>query len=539
MFLFEFFPFQCSKSSFKDNFPLLYKAAEELDAAVGEGLLSDNDLAILEKGLSNSMTDEEIKRCKKGLETTLLMKREFNELVQSKRAFAKLSSSGFCVTLSGPAEASSVLCAEADGKKMDPGQRKAKPSAKVNEARNRMKKTLEARQEVVTTKSSTVNSQNGQQPAKSQPAKSQSADDMKPPPAAPPKVQQEVVNEKPAAPPPAPVHLDVDELVQLIEGTTISSNNASNQNQASSESNPKKAAKKARQKEKKEQEKQRMADEKAKEEEQRKAEELKRIEEEKRKEELERKKREQEEQRRKDDILKKQKELAELKKEEQRKKRQELERKMLEEKKLKKDAKKQRREQRKKDMESLENENRVDTKPATPNESFCKTDFVNGNGKRTPTVDVVSEKEYGRLKHEKEQRKREEEEARRLAELKAQERSQANKKNKKKKKKAKQNEINNDSTIDEPVNNAQTVHILNAAEVKPVLVGQPLLEILNSSMNTDTPNPDSKLVTIKKHVDSSVTISMRGKEGESDLVYTLMNGQGCYRRDKIEYLNSI
>lgn len=507
--------FQCSKASFKDSFPLLYKAAEELDAAVGEGLLSDNDLAILEKGLSSTMTEEEIKRCKKGLETTLLMKREFNELVQSKRAFAKLSSSGFCVTLSGPAEAAGVLCTEGDTRKGDSCQRKVKPTTKVTETRTRMRKTLEGRHTEIltttTTQSCTINIQQ---------AKIHISDEVKPPPPPPvpkPPPQPQPQPQPQTQPPeesttmmPA-TDMDVDEIVQMIEGTHLKI-----------DPNPKKAAKKARQKEKKEMERQRIQEEKEREEEQRRQEELRRIKEEKRKEEQERKKREVEEQRRKDEILRKQKELAEQKKEELRKKRQELEQKKVDEKKLKKEAKKQRRELRKKELEDNGGGKR---RSSSATESHSKTDYNDKGDDQAQSVDTISEKEYGRLKHEKEQRKREEEEARRLEQLQAQERSQANKKNKKKKKKPKQSESQNANDM----NNMQSI---DNAEGKAAPVGQPLIEILSSAKNTESSgkNPEEKnnLVTIKKHMDSSVTISMKGKEGENDLVYTLMNGQGNF-----------
>lgn len=523
----------------------MYKAAEELDVAVGEGLLSENDLSILEKGLSSTMTEEEIRRCRKGLETTLLMKREFNELVQSKRAFAKLSSAGFCVTLGPGADGASVLTAEADCRKLDPSLRKAKGMTKVPEIRNRMRKTLEERQQnhnncnpevqgpcprnipvkalqnnrlaaaaaVLAAEEQKERLERKQKEEKEKKLKEEAKKKEEKKPEKEEEGAAGGEEEKPEEEKETKEwKLDVDELVQIIEGTHI---------RHTPERSASKAAKKQRQKEKKEQERQRLIDERLKEEAKRRREELRKLEE-------ERRKLEQEEKRKKEELVRKQKEAAELKKEELRKKKMELERKKAEEKKQKKDAKKQRREQRKKEMEG--DDEPVVEAPPKPAESFKKTEAKKVEVEKK--VEAAPEKEFGRLKHEKEQRKREEEEARRLEQLQAQERVQANKKNKKKKKKQKQNsetQLSSEETKEQ-----------QAPETKPVtVVGQPLVDLLSgggAGANIDgKPADKNNLVTIRKHMDSSVTISLKGKEGEEDLIYTLMNGQGKNFLFKIWY----
>ncbi|CAL8140220.1 unnamed protein product [Orchesella dallaii] len=503
--------FECGKSSLREKFPLLYKAAEELDV---ECFLSENDLALLDKTLTGNMSEEEFKRCKKGLETSIFM----NEVAHSKRTFAKLASSGFCVTQRGEivfAEGSGTVRHEettVTGKK---GETliKCKSIVKPQEVvvKNRVKKSTDEGQTTVGTSTKTTVSVKVQQ----QPVKELPSEPVKPP----------IIKKSEDT---SSVHMsrvaDVDALVELIEGTHIKT------------SDPKKAAKKARQKEKKEQERQRIADELAKEERKKKLEELRQLEIERKLVLEEQRRLEEQEKKEKAEVLQKQKQAADMKKEEQRRKREDVDRRKAEEKKLKKDAKKQRREQRKRELESPDgNEQEVETKstqdshePVAKTEPRkCKEDKEAKEAKKA--AEIASEKDFGRIKHEKEQRKREEEEARRLEQLQAHERAQANKKNKKKKKKQKHNSESNSQSASDASGQGGTetkVEIAEAESQTPPL-GAPILDLINAN-NAEAQGKGTEcnnLVTIKKHMDSTVTISMKGKEGEKDLIYTLMNGQ--------------
>ncbi|ODM99927.1 Reticulocyte-binding protein 2 a [Orchesella cincta] len=498
---------KCGKTSLRDKFPLLYKAAEELDV---ECFLSENDLALLDRTLTGNMSEEEFKRCKKGLETSIFM----NEVAHSKRTFAKLASTGFCVTQRGEivfAEGTGTVRHEettVTGKK---GETliKCKSIVKPPEVmiKNRVRKSMDEGQGSIGTTTKTTVSVKVQQQAK-----------LSTEPAKPPTAKK---SEDPSSIQMSKV-VDVDALVELIEGTHIKT------------SDPKKAAKKARQKEKKEMERQRQADEEAKEERKKRQEELKQLELERKREAEAKRRLEAEERKRQDEIIRKQKEAAEQKKEEQRRKRDEVERRKADEKKLKKDAKKQRREQRKKELEGPEeNDHEVETK-TVPNrhEPIAKTEPKKGREDKEAkkAAEIASEKDFGRIKHEKEQRKREEEEARRLEQVQAQERAQANKKNKKKKKKQKHNsESNSQSASDASGQGSQngSSQTPETSENTTAPAGAPILDLINAN-NSDAQGKTgdgNNLVTIKKHMDSTVTISMKGKEGEKDLIYTLMNGQ--------------
>ncbi|CAL8105704.1 unnamed protein product [Orchesella dallaii] len=497
---------KCGKSSLREKFPFLYKAAEELDV---ECFLSENDLALLDKTLTGNMSEEEFKRCKKGLETSIFM----NEVAHSKRTFAKLASSGFCVTQRGEivfAEGTGTVRHEettVTGKK---GETliKCKSIVKPQEVvlKNRVRKSTDEGQTTVGTTTQTTVSVKVQQQQKlpSEPVK--------------PTIIKK--SEDTTSIPMSKV-ADIDALVELIEGTHIKT------------SDPKKAAKKARQKEKKEMDRQRQEDELAKEERKKKLEELRQLELERKLFLEEQRRLEEKDKKEKAELLRKQKQAAEMKKDEQRRKREDVDRRKAEEKKLKKDAKKQRREQRKKELESPDgNEQEVETKTTQDShEPVAKTEprKCKEDKEAKKPAEIASEKDFSRIKHEKEQRKREEEEARRLEQLQDYDRAQANKKNKKKKKKQKHNSESNSQSASDASGQGGTeskVEIPEADSQTPPM-GAPILDLINAT-NAEAEGKGTEcnnLVTIRKHMDSTITISMKGKEGEKDLIYTLMNGQ--------------
>ncbi|CAL8105886.1 unnamed protein product [Orchesella dallaii] len=439
------------------------------------------------------LSEEEFKRCKKGLETSIFM----NEVTHSKCTFAKRDGTRTVrheeTTLTGKKGKTLIKC---------------KSIVKPQEVtvKNRVRKSTEEGETTAGTTTNTTLSVKVQQQPKlpSEPVK--------------PTIIKKPENT-------SSIHMskvvDVDALAELIEETHIKS------------SDPKKAAKKARQKEKKELERQRIADELAKEERTKELEELRQLELERKLVLEEQRRSEEKEKKDKAELLQKQKQAAEMKDEEQRRKREDVDRRKAEEKKLKKDAQKQRREQRKRELESPDgNEQEVETKTTQDSQEpvaktvprKCKED------KETKkAAEIASDKDFGRIKHEKEQRKREEEEARRLEQLQAHERARANKKNKKKKKKQKHNSESNSQSASDASGwgSAESKAEIAEAESQTPPMGAPILDLINAT-NAEAQGMGTKcnnLATIKKHMDSTVTISMNGKEGEKDLIYALMNGQ--------------